>query len=74
MEIGQQTSLSGRSPGGISIEININLRKGGDVDRSLHPPPLNLHLQTFAENRKSKDPDSLTRKEKKIYIFFFVII
>ena len=27
----------------------------------------------FAENRKSKDPDSLTRKEKKIYIFFLII-
>ena len=55
MEIGQQTlqtSLSGRIPGGISLEVNINLRKGEDVDCSLHPPPLNLHLQTFAEKQK----------------------
>ena len=39
MEIGQQTlqtSLSGRTPGGISLEVNINLRKGGDVDHILH--------------------------------------
>ena len=52
MEIGLQTlqtSLSGRIPEGISLEVNINLRKGGDIDHSLHPPPLNLHLQTFAE-------------------------
>ena len=48
-----QTSLSGRIPIGISLEVNINLRKGGDVDRSLHPLSLKLHLQTFAENRKS---------------------
>ena len=37
---------------GISLEININLRKGGDIDRSLHSPPLNQHLQTFTEKQK----------------------
>ena len=50
-------------PGGISLEININPRRGGDVDRLRHPSLRGLHLQTLAKEAESqKDPNSLTRR------------
>ena len=61
--------------GGVSLEININPRRGGDVDRLLHPPLRCLHLQTLAEEAESKkDPNILTRRgEEDIFLFFFCI-
>ena len=57
----------------ISLEIYINPRRGGDVDRLLLPPLRGLHLQTLAKEAESqKDPNILTgRGEKDTYIFFF---
>ena len=56
-------------PGGISLEVNINPRRGGDVDRPLHPPLLGLHLQTLAKEAESqKDPNILTRKGEDIHL------
>ena len=58
-------------PGGISLEININRRRG-DVDRLLHPTLRGLHLQTLAKEAESlKDPNILTRKGEEVNIFFF---
>ena len=55
-------------PGGISLEVNINPRRGEDVD--LHPPLLGLHLQTLATKQKVKKIQKFSQeKEKKIYIF-----
>ena len=50
-------------PGGISLKVNIRIRRGGDIDRLLHPPLLDLHLLILikeAEDRK--DPNLLTRR------------
>ena len=38
--------------GGISLEININPRRGGDVDPLLHSPLRDLHLQTPQKKQK----------------------
>ena len=50
-------------PGGISLEININPRREGDVDHLLHPPFLGMHLQTLTKEAESrKDRNILTRR------------
>ena len=36
-------------PGGIRLKLNIEVRRGGDVDRLLHPPLLDLHLLTLTK-------------------------
>ena len=41
-------------PGWINLEVNISPRRGGDIDRPLHPPLLGLHLQTLAKKQKVK--------------------
>ena len=63
-------------PGGISLEININLRRGGDLDRCLHPPLPGLHLQTLAKEAASqKDPNFLTRKgEEDIHLLLLLYL
>ena len=48
-------------PGGISLEININPRRGGDVDCPLYLPLLGLLLQA-KEAESQNDPNILTRK------------
>ena len=56
-------------PGGISLEVNISPRRGGDVDRLLRPPLLGLHLQTLAKEAESKkDPNILIRREEDIHL------
>ena len=46
--------------GGISLEVNIFPRRGGDVNCPLHPPLLGLHLQTLAkEAENQKDPNTI---------------
>ena len=45
-------------PGWINLEVNISPRRGGDIDRPLHPPLLGPHLQTLAKETESqKDPN-----------------
>ena len=63
-------------PRGISLEVNINPRRGGDVERPLHPPLLGLHLQTLAKEAESqKDPNFLTRKgEEDIHLLLHYLI
>ena len=62
-------------PGAMSLEKNINPRRGGDVDRPLHPPLLGLHLQTLAKEAESqKDPNILTRKgEEDIHLLLLLL-
>ena len=62
-------------PGGISLEVNINPRRGGNLDYPLHPL-LGLHLQTLTKEAESqKDPNFLTRKgEENIRLLHYLII
>ena len=62
-------------PGEISLEININPSRGGDVDRPLHPPLPGLHLQTLAKETESqKDPNILTRKgQEDIHLLLLLL-
>ena len=61
-------------PRGISLEVNINPRRGGDVERPLHPPLLGLHLQTLAKEAESqKDPNFLTRKGEEDILLHYLI-
>ena len=67
-----QTSLCGIFPGGISLKVNINLRRGGDVDRLLHPPLQDLTLTREAEDQK--DPKILTRREEDIHLLLPLLL
>ena len=67
--IGDQTTdrlhILDMSPGGISPEENISLRRGGDIDY-LPPPLLGHHLQTLVNAVESlKDPNNLIEKEEE---------
>ena len=46
-------------PGWINLEVNISPRRGGDIDRPLHPPLLGLHLQTLAKETESQKDSNL---------------
>ena len=60
-------------PGGISQEMNINLRTG-DVDRLLHPPLQGLHLQTLTKEAESQqDPNILTRRGEDIHRYWLTV-
>ena len=63
-------------PGGISLEVNINPRRGGNLDYPLHPPLLGLHLQILTKEAEShKDPNFLIRKgEEDIRLLHYLII
>ena len=66
-------------PGWISLEININARRGGDVDSLLHPPLRGLHLQTLTKEAESqKDPNILTSRGEEdinlLLLFLYLII
>ena len=53
-------------PGGISLKLNIEVRRGGDVDCLLHPPLLDLYLLTLAKKAEDrKDQNILIRREKE---------
>ena len=54
-------------PGGISLEINTKARRGGDVDRPLHPSLRGLHLQT--RRRKSKRSKHSHKKRRRYTSF-----
>ena len=55
-------------PEGISLEININPRRGGDVDCLLHPPLRGLHLQILTKEAESqKDPKHSHKKRGRRY-------
>ena len=59
-------------PGGISLETNTDLRRGGDGDRSLYPPLQHPHLQTPAKESK-KDLNIHTRRgEGDIHLLFLL--
>ena len=50
-------------PGGISLETNIDQRRGGDGDQPLHPPLQLLRLQTL-ERESRKDLNIPIRREE----------
>ena len=53
-------------PGEISLEKNIDTRKGGDGDRSLHPSLQLSHLQTIARESLEDLNIPVRRKEGDI--------
>ena len=52
-----------RDPGGISLETNIDQRRGGDGDQPLHPPLQLFHLPTL-ERESQKDLNIPIRREE----------
>ena len=55
-------------PGGIKLEVNINPRRGGDLDYPLHPPLLGLHLQTLTKEAESKRSKLSHKKRRRRYM------
>ena len=55
-------------PGGISLEKNIDTRKGGDRDWPLHPPLQLFHLHTLARDSLEDLNIPVKREEGDIHL------
>ena len=55
-------------PGGISLDTNIDQRRGVDGDQSLHPPLQLLHLQTLKRESQKDLNIPIIREEGAIHL------